>query len=61
MVKPITGSDVGADAGDVGFVSGGVGLSVGEVELCETALLVGRLSVTKGEQPVGGSDEVFII
>ena len=51
MVKPITVDDVEADAGDVGFVSDGVGLSVGEVELSETTLLVGRLSVPEGGQP----------
>ena len=38
-----------AGGGDVGFVSVGV---VSELELSKTALL-GRLSVTKGEQPVG--------
>ena len=53
MVKPITVGDVEAGGGDEGFVSDGVGLSVGEVELCETVLLVGRLSDTEGEQPVG--------
>ena len=60
VVKPITG-DVGADVCDVGFVSDGVGLSVGAVELSETALLVGRLSVTEGEQPGEVRDEVFIM
>ena len=61
VVKPMTGDDVGAGRGDVGFVSGGVCLSVGEVELSEATLLVGRLSDTEREQPVGGRDEVFIM
>ena len=53
MVKPITVDGVEASGGDIGFVIVGVGLSVDELELPETVLLVGRLSVTEGEQPVG--------
>ena len=54
MVTPITVGDVGADAGgDVGFVGVGVGLPVDELEPSEATLLVGRLSVTEGEQSAG--------
>ena len=49
-VKPITVGEV--EAGDIGFVSV-EGPSVDELELSETTLLVGRLSDTEGEQPVG--------